>query len=161
MSVFNKILDAHLREKRQLEQELAAKAAAELAATNEFIAAFKLHIEFIATPIFEEFARDAKAHGFPAKIEFMSDGSNNLIYALTFAAVIGAELGHLPQSECSCAIKAIVAERKVELASHFDKRPGRRVAFQSDIFALPVVNAVLLERTLGELLSSALESSVV
>ena len=113
MSIFNKILEAHLREKRQLEQELAAKAAAELAATNEFIAALKLHIELVATPVFEEFARDAKTHGFPAKIEYVSDQSNNLIYTLTFAAVLSAELGAAPQSECACTINAMVAERKV------------------------------------------------
>ena len=41
-----------------------------------------------------------------------------------------------------------------------DKRPGRRVGFKSELFAPPVFNAAVLERTLGELLVSALESSV-
>jgi hypothetical protein len=160
MSIFNKIFDAHVREKNQREQEEAAKAAAEKAATNEFIAAFKLHLEFVAAPIFEGFVKDAKSHGFPAKTEFDTDAANNMIYTLAFAALPGTELGAHPQSECACVIKGMLAERKVELASHFDKRPGRRVGVKSEVFALPVVTAVVLERVLGELLSSALEASV-
>jgi hypothetical protein len=160
MSIFNKVFEAHTREKLQRELEEAAKAAAEKAATNEFIAAFKLHLEFVVAPIFEQFAKDAISHGFPAKTESAIDGSNNMIYTLTFAPVVGAELGAHPQNECACSIKGMVAERKVELAVHFDKRPGRRVGTKSEIFALPVVTALLLERALGELLSSALEASV-
>ncbi len=157
MSIFNKVFEAHTRERLQREQEEAAKAAAEKAATNEFIAAFKLHLEFVAAPIFEQFVKDAQAHGFPAKTESAQDG-NNLVYTLTFTVVPGAQLGTHPQNECACAIKAMAVERKVELAVHFDKRPSRRVGTKSEIFALPVVTALLLERALGELLSSALEA---
>lgn len=160
MSVFNKIFDAHVREKNQREQEEAAKAAAEKAAGDEFIAAFKLHLEFIAAPIFEQFVKDAKSHRFPAKTEFDTDQSNNMIYTLAFAAQPDIALGTHPQSECACIIKGLVAERKVELTSQFDKRPGRRIGVKSEVFALPVVTAVVLERVLGELLSSALEASV-
>jgi hypothetical protein len=98
MSVFNKIYDAHIREKNQREQEDAAKAAAEKAAGNEFIAAFKLHLEFVAAPIFEQFVKEAKSHGFPAKTEFDTDASNNMIYTLAFAATPGTELGELLSS---------------------------------------------------------------
>jgi hypothetical protein len=157
MSIFNKVYEAHTRAKLQMEQELAAKAAAEKAAANEFAAAFKQHIEFISGPIFEEFAKDARAHGFPARTEVTKDESGNVIYTLMFIPVAGAGHDTHQQHECACVIKAMVAERKIELASHFDKRPGRRVGFKSEILALPVVTAVVLERTLGELLSSALE----
>jgi hypothetical protein len=88
MSVFNKIYDAHIREKNQREQEDAAKAAAEKAAGNEFIAAFKLHLEFVAAPIFEQFVKEAKSRGFPAKTEFDTDASNNMIYTLAFARIL-------------------------------------------------------------------------
>ena len=160
MSVFNRVFDAHTRAKAQLEQEEAARAAAEKAATSEFVAAFMQHLEFVVVPIFGQFARDAEAHGFPARTESAKDESNNLTYTLKFAVVAGSALGEHPQNECACVVKAMVADRRVELSSHFDKRPGRRVAFKSELFALPVVNAVVLERTLGELLVSALESSV-
>jgi hypothetical protein len=159
MSIFNKVFEAHTREKLRHEQEEAAKAAAEKAATNEFIAAFKLHLEFVVSPIFEQFVKDAKSHGFPAKTGFDTDALSNMIYTLTFAALPGTELGAHPQSECACVIKGMIAERKVELAVHFDKRPGRRVGTKSEFFALPVVTALLVERALGELLSSALEAS--
>ncbi len=160
MSVFNRVFDAHKRAKAQLEQEEAARAAAEKAAASEFVAAFMQHVEFVVAPIFGQFARDAESQGFPAKTESSKDESNNLTYTLKFAVVAGSTLGEHPQNECACTLKAIIADRRVELSSHFDKRPGRRVAFKSEIFVLPVVNAVLLERTLGELLVSALDSGV-
>ncbi len=75
-------------------------------ALREFAAAIMQHLEFVVAPILGPFARNADAHGFPAKTESVKDESNNLTYTLKFAVAAGTTLGEHPDNKPACVIKA-------------------------------------------------------
>lgn len=156
MSVFKKVVEAHANARTEAEYAAAAAAAARSAAEAEFVAAFKSHVQSVAKPIFEEFAADAIAHGFPASVEDGEDGKANPFYSVRLIPEVGAKFGVNRSAECAYVIKGIVAEQKVEHASYFDQRPNKN-GIKKGTFGIQSVNQSVLERELGEFLSSALK----
>ncbi len=75
-------------------------------ALREFAAAIMQHLEFVVAPILGPFARNADAHGFPAKTESVKDESNKLSHTLKFAVAAGTTLGEHPDNKPACVIKA-------------------------------------------------------
>lgn len=157
MSVFNKVIAAHQHAKTQAEHAVAAAAAAKTAAEAEFARQFAEQVDQVARPVFERFAADAMAHGFPAAAEHSHDGKANPIYAVRLVPEKGAQLGVNAASEIVYSLKGVTSEQKVEHAWFFDQRPGKK-GVKNGAFGIQSINATVLERELGEFLSSALQA---
>lgn len=157
MSVFNKIISAHIEKKTQAEQAVAAAQAAKTTAEKEFAKQFLEQSDLVAKPVFQAFAEDATAHGFPAIVEATIDGYSNPMLQIRMVPEIGAQLGTNGTSEIIFWIRGIISELKVEHASYYDQRPNKN-GVNKQSYGIQSINAPVIERGLGEFLSSALKA---
>jgi len=157
VSVFKRVVEAHAKAKTAAEHAAAAAAAARNAAEIRFATDFRSQVQSVAKPIFQEFVADAIAHGFPATIEDGEDGKGNPLHSLRLIPEVGAVFNSNRSNECVYAIKGLVTEQKVEHASYFDQRPGKN-GIKKGTFGIQSINPSVLERELGEFLSSALKA---
>lgn len=157
MSVFNKVMTAHQDAKTAAEHDAAAAAAARSEAEARFALEFAEQVRTVAQPIFEKFAADAVAFGFPATTENAHDGKANPIYGVRVVPRKEAQLGSDASEEIVYTLKGIVDQQKVEHGSFFDQRPGRN-GVKKAVFGIMSINKELLERELGQFLSAALKA---
>lgn len=160
MSVFNKIVEIHAKEKTEAEHAAATAVAAKKAVEEQFVIEFKAKIQSVAKPIFEEFVADAIAHGFPATVEEREDGKGNPLLSLSIIPMVGAKFSFNKSEECVYTIKAIITEQKVEHISYFDQRIGKK-GIKSNTLGIQSISQSFLERELGEFLSFSLKSQTV
>ena len=118
---------------------------------------FKQILGTLARPMFEDFASDSRANGYPAEVESGKDEQGNYFTLLKFildrAAFFDVDL----TNECKFVIKGLVAEEKIELHGDYDQRPGKEGAYHGK-FDIQQINQLGLEDELTDFLSAAMAS---
>lgn len=158
MSVFNKAIVAHEATVAAQQKVVDAAIAAKTSAEELFKQEFNDKVAQIARPIFEQFAQDARAHGFPAEVRDDPEGSGNPTLSVRVVPVKGASLPTPNKSEEAVySLRGIVKDQKVEHVSYYDQRPGNN-GVKRGSFGIPSINQAVLERELEEFLIAALNA---
>lgn len=158
MSVFNKVITAHdaavAAQQEARDDAIAAKASAEELFKQEF----EDRASQIARPIFEQFAQDARSHGFPAEVAQKPEGNGNPTISVRIVPVRGASLPTTNKSdEAVFCLRGIVKDQKVEHVSYYDQRPDKN-GVKRGSFGIPSINQAVIERDLEEFLTAALKA---
>ncbi len=124
------------------------------AGEGSFASSFTSVVAKVAKPLFEQFAHDAKARGYPAIVTEGVDGDKNPYISISFIPEHGAKLG---ADDCVFQLKGTLADNGVEYTSCHEHRAGKKGArtIKAD---LQSINQEFLEEELGEFLRAALEA---
>jgi hypothetical protein len=157
MSVFKKVIEAHLtsQERDKKLREDGAKARAQ--ALADFTSEFSKRIKSEAVAPFEEFAADAKAGGYPATVELSGYDTANPTFAVRLTLEKGAAIERNPSAEIGFALRCLAATEKVEHVSYFDQRPGRD-GVKREVYGLGSIKKEIIEAHLEQFFSDALKA---
>lgn len=111
----------------------------------------------LAKPMFEDFAADSRANGYPAEVESGKDEQGNYFALVKFILDRAAFLDVDRTNECEFVIKGKLAEEKVEINAAYDQRPGKEAAYHEKL-EIQMVNQLGLEDYLTDFLASAMAS---
>ncbi len=118
---------------------------------------FKQVLTTLARPMFEDFASDSRANGYPAEVESGKDEQGNYFALLKFILDRAAFLDVDRTNECEFVIKGLLAEEKVEINAAYDQRAGKEGAYHEKL-EIQAINQLGLEDFLTDFLAAAMAS---
>ncbi|WEW98304.1 hypothetical protein P3T65_00895 [Pseudomonas nitroreducens] len=156
MSIFNEGVAAHEAKELEKVQSEQRQRDEEAAKQQAYVEGFRQATQSIVRPLFEEFAADAKAYGFPSAVEEGGEAPQSLYFTVRIIPEKGAQFGTNRSEECAYQLLCHPAIREVEHVIYYEQRVGNPKGILRQTYGLPSINPDLIGRKLREFLDKSL-----
>ena len=114
-------------------------------------------VNTMAKEMFNDFASDARSHGFPSEVDTGNDDAGNPFVRVRFILDRTAQLDVDKTNECEFLLKGLLGDEKVEVNAAFDQRPAT-LGVRNAKLEIQQINQLKLESHLTDFLAAAMAS---